>query len=236
MSDCTCPVCRPHPNYFLAPILVTLVGLALGAGFRFSYVEGWRSGYHEARERISDKLRSGDYYFWQDAPNGVVPLIPYPPGTGPNVKEDTMHDRITQFRGQYDFLDNTYPCLVMLEGDLYPSAEHAFQAAKTQCKEARLRIRDCMDGLTARRAGAHLRDGNERAWYDGTRDEIMEAVLADKFSRNKFLRSRLIATGEAELIFSSDQDKYWGMVRGRGENKLGIALMALRARLAAGNA
>jgi hypothetical protein len=40
-------------------------------------------------------------------------------------------ENIDSFYGQYAFLSNFYPCEVEFEGDTYPSAEHAYQAAKT---------------------------------------------------------------------------------------------------------
>jgi len=39
--------------------------------------------------------------------------------------------RIESFSGQYRFLSNFYPARVMLgDGRIYPSVEHAYQAAK----------------------------------------------------------------------------------------------------------
>ena len=39
--------------------------------------------------------------------------------------------RIDNFNGAYDFLNNEYPSLVYFEGSIYPSAFNAFQASRT---------------------------------------------------------------------------------------------------------
>ncbi len=46
---------------------------------------------------------------------------------------------ITSFRGAYSFLSNFYWASVYYEGIMYPTSEHAFQAAKTLEKALRLR-------------------------------------------------------------------------------------------------
>ena len=38
--------------------------------------------------------------------------------------------KISSFKGKYEFLSNFYGCMVEFEGISFPSAEHAFQAAK----------------------------------------------------------------------------------------------------------
>ena len=49
---------------------------------------------------------------------------------------------ITSFAGEYSFLSNFYPCAITLDGDDYPTVEHAFQAAKTDDPAQRRSIRD----------------------------------------------------------------------------------------------
>lgn len=44
-------------------------------------------------------------------------------------KED--HAPINDFNGHYQFLNNDHPAWVNLDGDLYPSASIAYQAART---------------------------------------------------------------------------------------------------------
>src|SRR4051812_21328901 len=54
-----------------------------------------------------------------------IPLFAHaePPASAPA--------RIAEFQGEYRFLSNFWPATVEFEGIRYPTAEHAYQAAKT---------------------------------------------------------------------------------------------------------
>ena len=42
----------------------------------------------------------------------------------------------------------------------------------------------------------------------------------------------LIATGDAQLMHTNSwNDKFWGICRGEGENRLGMMLMSIRSEL-----
>ena len=50
-----------------------------------------------------------------------------------------------------------------------------------------------------------------------------------KYTQNPVLAEKLLATGDDELVeFNTWNDKYWGVCRGEGENKLGKVLMRIR--------
>ena len=38
---------------------------------------------------------------------------------------------IKEFKGEYRFLSNFWPCMVKVDGIVYPTSEHAYQASKT---------------------------------------------------------------------------------------------------------
>ena len=62
----------------------------------------------------------------------------------------------------------------------------------------------------------------------------MRSLLAQKFRLGSPLGLRLLATGDAELIEGNTWgDRYWGIVNGAGENRLGTLLMDRRAELRA---
>lgn len=132
---------------------------------------------------------------------------------------------ITSFTGQYRFLSNFFPVEIEMEGNTYRTLEHAYQAAKTLNPIERWRIRDCNTPGQAKRAGRRVtkRDG----WEDA-RTVVMELLLRQKFQRPD-LRSKLILTGNAELIEGNDWgDTFWGVCDGEGENWLGKLLMRVR--------
>ena len=67
-----------------------------------------------------------------------------------------MPMRIDQFLGRYFFLSNYSPSGVKFDGELYPSVEHAFAAAKTLDPEARAKIRAAGDPEAAQKQGCAL--------------------------------------------------------------------------------
>ena len=141
--------------------------------------------------------------------------------------------KINKFSGKYSFLSNFYPCIVEYEGKLYPSAEHAFQAAKTLDPEIRAEFAVFPTPADAKYFGRkiHLRDD----WED-VKDDIMLKILESKFTRTQEfgpdLKALLLNTGDAELEEGNNHgDKYWGTVKGVGKNMLGISLMKIRNKI-----
>jgi len=70
-----------------------------------------------------------------------------------------------------------------------------------------------------------------KGWED-IRLDVMEQVQLAKFTQYPELGKKLIATGDAELIYNNEcGDSYWGVFEGKGENNLGKVLMKIRTRL-----
>jgi N-glycosidase YbiA len=140
---------------------------------------------------------------------------------------------IIAFRGSYAFLSNFYNSGVPIDlgdGLLYPTAEHAFQAMKTDDMLERQVICAADTPHGAKRLGRKV---NKRADWDAWyRVWAMDVVLTNKFHGNEKLTRYLLATGDAVLIEGNDWgDTYWGQVDGKGQNMLGILLMVMRQNL-----
>lgn len=154
--------------------------------------------------------------------NPVNDLLLQPASTPPP-------DRIARFDGMWRFLSNFHYCPVTIRGYTYPTAEHAYQAAKARNRDDWERVMRCKTPGEAKRAGREIRmmDG----WEDGDppmKVEQMMTVLRAKFS-TPWMRDLLLLTGEAELIEGNDWgDQYWGVYRGQGKNMLGVLLMLVR--------
>lgn len=132
---------------------------------------------------------------------------------------------INLFRGQHRFLSNFYSCPIVFEGMLYPSLEHAFQAAKTLDPNERQTVRDMPTPGQAKRAGRKVKRRDD---WDDIRVGVMRELLYQKFNEPE-LRQWLLNTGDAQLIEGNDWgDVFWGVCRGRGENWLGRLLMEVR--------
>lgn len=140
---------------------------------------------------------------------------------------------IRAFKGKYAFLSNFYPCMIEYERITYPSAEHAFQAAKTLDKDTRITMSVCPTPADARYCGRRL---ELREDWEQVKISIMKEIVKDKFTRNmafrQDIRQMLLDTGDAYLEEgNSHGDRFWGTVKGEGQNWLGKILMEVRSEV-----
>jgi ribA/ribD-fused uncharacterized protein len=145
-----------------------------------------------------------------------------------------MGDRTTRpfvidsFRGAHRFLSNFHPCRVALDGEVYRSVEHAYQAAKTTNRERRKEVHSLTAGR-AKRWGSAL---PLRPDWEAVKLGMMRDLLRQKFLGDEGLATQLHATGDQDLIEGNTWgDTYWGVCRGRGHNHLGRLLMQVRSEL-----
>ncbi|HEY7089515.1 MAG TPA: NADAR family protein, partial [Tepidisphaeraceae bacterium] len=139
--------------------------------------------------------------------------------------------KIPEFQGEYRFLSNFWPADVVYEGITYPTAEHAYQAAKTLDPEQRKKIAALPTPAEAKAAGRELklRDDWETAKF-----VVMEDVVRYKFTHHPDLAAKLLDTGDATLEEGNTwNDRIWGVYHGQGENRLGKILMKVRDELRA---
>lgn len=136
--------------------------------------------------------------------------------------------KIASFSGKYRFLSNFFPAVVEYEGIVYPSTEHAYQAAKTLDIEVRKEIAALPTAGKAKRAGykVQLRDD-----WESVKIDVMHTLLESKFNIPE-LRDKLLATENAHLEEGNTWgDTFWGTVDGKGRNELGKLLMLVREEL-----
>lgn len=143
-------------------------------------------------------------------------------------------NKIDKFRGENFFLSNFYGIEVKgIDGRIYPSAEHAFQAAKTLDDDERRILQVCPTCAEVKQRGKKVK---LRSDWETVKDDVMTQIVRDKFTRNEYLRARLVATGDNYLEEGNNHgDRYWGTVKGEGENHLGKILMKVRGELNAEN-
>lgn len=131
------------------------------------------------------------------------------------------------FDGEYRFLSNFFPGEVEYEGLVYPSVEHAYQAAKTLNLEERNQFLTVTPGQ-AKRLGKQLKNRDD---WDSVKVSIMTELVRKKF-KIEHLREQLLATGNRYLIEGNTWgDTFWGVCNGNGKNMLGIILMQIRAEI-----
>lgn len=136
---------------------------------------------------------------------------------------------IDRFMGEWRFLSNFAPCpWIVFEEDVYPTVEHAFQAAKTDDTRVRDLIRKARTAGHAKRMGRVTR---LPAGWGELRVQIMRDLLWQKFSpkRQPDYLLGLLRTGDVMLIEGNDWgDRFWGVCDGQGANMLGQLLMDIR--------
>lgn len=138
---------------------------------------------------------------------------------------------ISHFRDEYAFLNNFYEHPVVFEGIVYPTNEHAFQAAKTLDVKLRREIAACETPAEAKNLGRKI--PLRRDWEE-VKTGVMEELCRAKFS-DPVLQEKLLATAVCYLIEGNHWgDTCWGQVNGKGENRLGKILMKLREEFSLG--
>jgi len=142
-------------------------------------------------------------------------------------------DEISLFMDDNHFLSNFAISPIELFDVIFPTAEHAYQYAKTLDPVWQKEILNAPSAGKAKRLGAKcpMRDD----WED-IKLEVMERVLLIKFSIPYF-RDQLLNTGDKTLVEGNGRhDNVWGNCTCddcqfvKGQNKLGIILMNVRSK------
>lgn len=146
---------------------------------------------------------------------------------------------IGSFNGRYRFLSNFYMCPVEYQGIVYPSSEHAYQAAKTLDVDARQKIAALETANESKKAGQIV---EKQPGWEEMKVQVMEEIVLLKFQQNGDLRLKLLGTGLQELVEGNTwHDTFWGVCHGgrrcscksepNGRNELGQILMRVRTQL-----
>jgi N-glycosidase YbiA len=134
-------------------------------------------------------------------------------------------------QGEYGCFSNFSRHRFELDGLVWPSSEHYFQAQKfagtPYAEEIRL-------ARTPKEAANLGRDRSHplRADWEQVKDEVMRRGVLRKFEVHKDIRAILLGTADEPLVENAPGDFYWGCGKdGTGQNKLGQILMDVRATL-----
>jgi len=132
----------------------------------------------------------------------------------------------------YSELSNFHWSPFMLEGKMWPTVEHYFQAQKFPADpDLQERIRTAKKSLGAKRFGQTKTFAFRDDW-ETIKDTVMYTGIKAKFQQNPELATILLGTGAAWLIEKAPRDSYWGSgPNGCGKNKTGHIIMRVRAEL-----
>lgn len=115
---------------------------------------------------------------------------------------------------------------ILYEGEWWLTAEHAYQAAKTLDLIQKQKILQCSSAGKAKRLGKNVL---LRSDWEKIKLGVMREILKSKFKPGSALCSMLISTRPHILVEGNHWgDKYWGVYRGQGLNRLGHLLMEIR--------
>ena len=149
-------------------------------------------------------------------------------------------------RAAFGFLSHFHPSPVDLDGEVWKTVEHYYQAQKSVHPEYRAVIREAMSPGMAKRLAAHPaapRRVSQQSWFrkngllprsdwHEVKLDIMRRADLAKFTQHPGLAELLLTTGSAELIEDSPFEPFWGSGQdGEGQNWAGRVLMEIRQRL-----
>ena len=147
---------------------------------------------------------------------------------------DTDLEPLSSFDGSYSFLSNFAEIPVVYEGRMYPTGEHAYQAAKTSIMAEQEVIATAPMPGKAKRLG---RACHMDADFENRKFDIMYEIETAKFF-NFYWRDELLKTFPYQLIEGNTwHDNIWGNCicskckNTSGQNNLGNTLMNVRADL-----
>lgn len=150
-----------------------------------------------------------------------------------------VHDRINQpgsedtiyfYPKEYYIFDNFSSFQVEWHDFLWPTSEHAFQAAQFMeiAEEVVELIKNARSAHDAQKI-AHDHSNERLPSWDKIKLEVMKDILRHKIDQNPYVLKKLLQSGERLIIEDSWRDSEWGWGENKdGENKLGGIWMELR--------
>lgn len=145
-----------------------------------------------------------------------------------------MNSRVIEFcsvNSDFGEFSNFARYPVTIDGKLWPTSEHYFQAMKFASERDQNEIRSVKSPMEAARKGRD-RGRKLRKDWNSIKDDVMRCAVFHKFSQHQDLKKLLLSTGTAKLVEHTESDSYWGDGgNGNGKNMLGKILMEVREQL-----
>ena len=139
----------------------------------------------------------------------------------------------TKTNAQYGFMSNFAAYPITVNGLVYPTNEHYFQSVKFVDPVYAEHIRTkCATAAASKTAGRSRKYPIQPDW-NTSRVDVMLVALRAKFGQHEDIRTRLLETGDAELVEHAIWDRFWGDGggKGTGQNILGKLIMKVREEL-----
>lgn len=132
-------------------------------------------------------------------------------------------------------LDNFSAFSVVFDDVEYKTAEHAFQSIKflSTAPEIAEKIKKSASPFDARKIAHENKPLRRKDWGE-VKYDIMEEILYEKTMQNPYVKEKLLATLDNNIIedCGEDDDKDWGCgIDGTGQNNLGKIWMKIREKI-----
>jgi ribA/ribD-fused uncharacterized protein len=151
-------------------------------------------------------------------------------------------ERVCYYEQDFYILSN-FSSFQMTWNELtFPTSEHAYHWEKFNvAPEFRRGYHNQVQNLIRHAPSAHeaFKIGQDEIWQPWRRQDwntvrvgIMRALLTAKVQQHEYVRRKLLATGDRELVENSWRDDFWGWgENGDGKNMLGKVWMEIRTEL-----
>jgi ribA/ribD-fused uncharacterized protein len=136
---------------------------------------------------------------------------------------------ITFYTPDFYVFNNFSAHAVEFRGQLYPTAEHAYQAAKCTDTIGKEEIRNARSPLQAKDlANGKFRPARDPEW-DAKKLAIVAEILRAKLAQHTEAREALARSRDDQIVEDSPTDYFWGAgADGSGQNMLGKIWMQIR--------
>lgn len=143
-------------------------------------------------------------------------------------------EQVCFYEQDFYVLSNFSSFQVHWSGFNFATSEHAYHYEKFKwrgelCEDIRYEIRGARSAHDAFKI-AEARKIYRRPDWDTVKVGIMRHILRAKLEQHDYVRRKLLATGDRELVENSWRDDFWGWgPNGDGQNMLGQLWMEIRA-------
>lgn len=146
------------------------------------------------------------------------------------------------YEQDFYILSNFSAFAVNFNGIKFPTAEHAYHAQKfidpnkgLGNEEIVWQIQSATSAHEAFKIGQAFVNKRRPDW-DEVKVDIMRRILKAKVEQHEYVKRKLLATGDRELIEDSWRDDFWGWGPNKnGQNMLGKLWMELRTEIHVGD-
>ncbi len=137
----------------------------------------------------------------------------------------------------YGAFSNLFRREFIFEGEVFPTAEHAYQAGKARKPQVKAWLMSAPSPALLAMAAHGLYYWDIAPNWSTTKFDRMKRILRAKFDSHQDLKELLLGTDDRRLVETATTDspvnRLWGEVNGQGKNMLGVLLMEVRDELRA---